>query len=69
MVMSAEFLDHLAEQLRAGKSPACRRAIARILTTMQKRWEKGEFESQAVAEAAFRKLVDNEPICRKGEPT
>ena len=67
--MSAEFLDRLAEQLRARKSPACRRAISRILTTMKERWEKGEFDSHSVAEAAFRKLVDNEPICRKGEPT
>lgn len=67
--MSAEFLDRLGEQLRAGRSPACRRAISRILTTMQERWDKGEFESQSVAEATFRKLVDNEPICRKREPT
>jgi len=67
--MNAEFLDHLAEQLRSGKSAACRRAISRILTTMQERWENGEFASQSVAEAAFRELVDNEPLCRKGEAT
>jgi hypothetical protein len=67
--MNTEFLDRMAEQLRAGKSPACRRAIARLLTTVQKRWERREFESQSVAEAAFRELVDNEPLCRQGEPT
>lgn len=67
--MNAEVLARMAEQLRAGKSPACRRAIARLLTTMQKRWERKEFESQSVAEAAFRELVDNEPLCQKGKPT
>lgn len=67
--MSAKFLDQLAEQLRVGKSPACRRAIARILTSVQERWERREFESQSAAEVAFRKLVDDEALCRKGEST
>jgi len=56
-VMSTEFLDHLAEQLRSGKSAACRRAILRILSTMKERWQRGEYESKAEAERAFRELV------------
>ena len=35
--MNTEFLDRLAEQLKRGKSAACRRAISRMLTTTKVR--------------------------------
>jgi hypothetical protein len=63
--MNAEFLDRQVEQLKRGKSPACRRAIGRMLATMKERCARDEFESQAEAERAFRKLVDTEPTCSK----
>jgi len=63
--MNTDFLDRLAEQLKRGKSAACRRAISRMLTTMKERCDRGEFESQSEVERAFRELVDMEPICQK----
>lgn len=63
--MNDEFLEHLAEQLRVGKNAACRRAIARILSSMKERWESGGFRSRSEAERAFRKRVDEEAICQK----
>jgi hypothetical protein len=36
-IMDSEFLTRLAHQLRAGKTPVCRRAINRILEEMKKR--------------------------------
>jgi ribosomal protein L29 len=63
--MNTEFLDHLAEQLRVGKSAACRRAIARILTAMKERCERDEYVSKSEAELAFRELVDGESLCQK----
>jgi hypothetical protein len=63
--MDTRFLDQLAEQLRVSKSPACSRAIGRLLTDMKRRCAEGEYHSTPEAEAAFRKLVDEEPACRK----
>jgi hypothetical protein len=63
--MDAAFLDQLAEHFRKGKSPACRRAIGRILTAMKERWERGEFSSESEAEKAFRHQVAGEPSCKK----
>jgi hypothetical protein len=63
--MDAAFLDQLAEHFRKGKSPACRRAIGRILTAMKERWERGEFSSESEAEKAFRHRVAGEPSCKK----
>jgi hypothetical protein len=37
--MNVEFLDRLASLLKARKSPACRRAINRILDEMKQRCE------------------------------
>jgi hypothetical protein len=67
MMMRTTFLDHLAGELRRGKSPACRRAIGRCLSAMQERFERGEFESPSRAEAEFRKLVDAESACREDQ--
>jgi hypothetical protein len=63
--MNTEFLDRLAEQLKRGKSAACRRAISRMLTRVKERCERDEFESQSEVERAFRELVDTEPACSK----
>jgi hypothetical protein len=62
-VMDIEFLTQLANQLRTGKTPSCRRAINRILEDMKKRCEKGEFDSPMAAESAFRQFVENERSC------
>jgi hypothetical protein len=66
-MMRTTFLDHLAGQLRWGKSPACRRAIWRCLTAMKEPFERGEFESPSRAEADFRKSVDAESACREDQ--
>jgi hypothetical protein len=63
--MSTEFLDHLAEQLKVGKTAACRRAILRLLTTMKELCECGEYQSRSEAELAFREMVEAESACRK----
>jgi hypothetical protein len=63
--MDTAFLDQLAEHLRKGKDPACRRAIGRILTAMKERWERSEFSSQSEAEKAFRNRIAAEPACKK----
>jgi hypothetical protein len=63
--MDTRFLDQLAQQLLKGKSPACRRAIGRLLTGMKERCECDEYESQSEVERAFRELVEMEPTCQK----
>jgi hypothetical protein len=63
--MNTEYLEHSAQQLKVDKSPACRRAINRILAVMKKRCADGEYETQAEAESAFRKLVADERTCQK----
>jgi hypothetical protein len=63
--MNTEYLDQLAQQLKAGKSAACRRAIERILARMKKRSEEGVYSSPTEAELEFRRLVEQERTCRK----
>jgi predicted transcriptional regulator len=63
--MDTEHLDQLAEQLKADKSPACRRAINRILADLKKRCEKGEYNTPMDAESALRKLIEDERSCQK----
>jgi hypothetical protein len=41
--MDTAFLNRLAKVLKKGKSAACQRAIERLLTAVQKRYEYGEF--------------------------
>jgi len=66
--MTLEFLDHLAERLRARRSAACRRAISRILTAVKNRFEAGEYPNQPEAERDFRTRVEAEPACREAKP-
>jgi len=51
--------------LKAGKNAACQRAIARLLASIKKSYEDGEYESPSQAEFAFRRLVDEESPCQK----
>jgi hypothetical protein len=60
-----EYLDQLADQLKIDKTPACRRAINRILAEMKARCEKGEYDTPMAAESAFRKFVEDERACQK----
>lgn len=62
--MDTAFLDQLAAHFRKGRSPACRRAIGRILTAIRERWERGEFSSESQAEKVFRDQVATQPACR-----
>jgi hypothetical protein len=54
------FLDHLASQLKIGRHAAYRRAVQRILDTIKKNYESGEYGSTTEAEHALRKLVEQE---------
>jgi hypothetical protein len=62
--VSTDFLDRLANQLRANKSPACRRAIQRILAVVKKNFEDGKYKNDVEAEADFRQLVDRYEGCK-----
>jgi len=64
-VRETQFLERLAQVLKARKNAACQRAIGRLLTSMKKRYEDGEYESPSQAEFAFRRLVDEESRCRR----
>jgi hypothetical protein len=68
-IMDSEFLTRLAHQLRAGKTPVCRRAINRILEEMKKRWDNEEYDSPMAAESAFRRFAENELSCQKSRST
>ena len=65
--MDTGFLDQLAHQLKVDKTPACRRAINRILADVKKRCENGEYPDPMEAESAFREFVDNERACQKAK--
>jgi hypothetical protein len=56
-MVSTEFLDRLASQLKVGKDPASRRAIERILDVIKKSYEDGKYQSTTEAERDFRQLV------------
>ena len=62
--MSTDFLDRLANQVRANKSAACRRAIQRILAAVKKNFEDGKYKNDVEAEADFRQLVDRDEGCK-----
>ena len=57
VLMSTEFLDRLASQLKIGKGPASRRAIERILDITKTSYETGQYENPVEAERDFRRLV------------
>jgi hypothetical protein len=63
--MNVDFLDRLAQQLKARKTPSCRRAINRILEQIKKRCEDGKYNTPMAAESEFREWVDKERTCRQ----
>lgn len=63
--METEYLNQLAEQLKADKDPACRRAINRILADLKQRCEDGAYATPMEAEAAFRQMVEETHACQK----
>jgi hypothetical protein len=62
-LVSHDFLDRLATQLKVGKSAACRRAIQQVLELVKKDYEAGG-HSPTEAEREFRRLVENEEACK-----
>ena len=63
-LMESAFLDHLANQLRANKTPTCRRAIQRILVRIKEHCESGQYQSTTDAENEFRRLVKSDLACK-----
>jgi hypothetical protein len=59
-MVSTEFLDRLASQLKIGKDPVSRRAIERILDVIKKSYEDEKYQSVTEAERDFRQLVAGE---------
>jgi hypothetical protein len=57
VLMSTEFLDRLASQLKIGKGPASRPAIERILDITKTGYQNGQYENPVEAERDFRRLV------------
>ena len=56
-MVSTEFLDRLASQLKVGKDAPSRRAIERILDVIKNSFEQGKYQSPVEAERDFRQLV------------
>ena len=54
------FLDRLASELKIGRHAAYRRAVQRILETVRKNYESGQYRSTTEAEYMLRKLVEQE---------
>jgi hypothetical protein len=65
--MDTEYLDQLAHQWKIDKTPACRRAINRILEEIRKRCENGEYSDPTEAESGFRKFVDDGRCCQNAK--
>jgi hypothetical protein len=65
--MGIQFLNYLAAELKTDKSPACRRAIQRILATVKRNYEAGEYSSETAAEQAFRQFVQRQGTCQKSK--
>jgi hypothetical protein len=62
--MDTRFLDQMAQQLKRGKSPECRRAVERKLGRVRKQYEEGGYENEGAALKDLREFVDNETACR-----
>ena len=57
------FLDRLASELKIGRHAAYRHAVQRILETVRKNYEAGQYRSTTEAEHMLRKLVEQEQTC------
>jgi hypothetical protein len=67
-IMSNDFLDQLARQLKGDKNAPCRRAIERILALVKSHYDNGRYSSRTEAESDFRRLVEDEQICDDAKP-
>ena len=57
------FLDRLASELKIGRHSAYRHAVQRVLATVKKNYESGQYRSTTEAEYMLRKLVEQEQTC------
>ncbi len=57
-MMTADFLSQLANQLKIGKSPACRRSIQRIVGIVKVKYECGLYAGPTEAESDLRKQIE-----------
>jgi hypothetical protein len=62
--MDTRFLDQMAQQLKRGKTPECRRAVERKLGRVRKQYEDGGYENEGAALKDLRDFVDNEVACK-----
>lgn len=54
------FLERLASELKIGRHAGYRHAVQRVLETVRKNYEAGQYRSTTEAEHMFRKLVEQE---------
>ena len=54
------FLDKLASELKIGRHAAYRHTVQRVLETVKKNYEAGQYRSTTEAELMFRRLVEQE---------
>jgi len=54
------FLDKLASELKIGRHAAYRHAVQRVLETVRKNYESGQYRSTTEAQYMLRKLVEQE---------
>ena len=54
------FLERLASELKIGRHAAYRHAVQRVLETVRKNYESGQYRSSTEAEYMLRKLVEQE---------
>jgi hypothetical protein len=63
--METGFLDRLANQLKANKSAACRRAIQRILVRIKEHCESGQYQNERIRDFMCSGLSHPTRIIRK----
>jgi hypothetical protein len=54
------FLDKLASELKIGRHADYRHAVQRVLETVRKNYESGQYRSTTEAEYMLRKLVEQD---------
>ena len=54
------FLERLASELKIGRHAAYRHAVQRVLETVRKNYESGQYRSTTEAEYMLRKLVEQD---------
>ena len=59
-MMSTEFLNRIASQLKIGKDAVSRRAIERILDVIKSSYENVKYQNSTEAGRDFRHLVEGE---------